>query len=71
MSADSSIGIVVLESFKPKLLIFVSAVAPFPKRKWPKAANTVYAIHKPHLLRSGLYVYRGISGEQFHGSKAS
>jgi hypothetical protein len=24
-----------------------------------------------HLLRGGLYVYRGISGEQFQDSKAS
>ncbi|WP_458130746.1 acyltransferase family protein [Pseudomonas sp. R3-41] len=31
----------------------------------------MYAIHKPHLPNSGLTVYRGISGEQFHGSKAS
>ena len=31
----------------------------------------VYAIHKPYLPNSGLTVYRGISGEQFHGSSAS
>ena len=30
-----------------------------------------YAIHKPHLPNGELTVYRGISGEQFHGSKAS
>ena len=30
-----------------------------------------YAIHKPHLPNSGSTVYRGISGEQFHGSRAS
>ena len=30
-----------------------------------------YALHKPHLPSGGSTVYRGISGEQFHGSKAS
>ena len=30
-----------------------------------------YAIHKPHLTKGGATVYCGISGEQFHGSKAS
>ena len=34
-------------------------------------ANPIYAIHKPHLPNSGSTVYRGISGEQFHGSRAS
>lgn len=29
------------------------------------------AIHKPHLPQDGASVYRGISGEQFHGSSAS
>uniref|UniRef100_UPI00406BFED3 hypothetical protein n=1 Tax=Pseudomonas sp. REB1044 TaxID=2675224 RepID=UPI00406BFED3 len=29
------------------------------------------AIHKPHLPNSGGTGYRGISGEQFHGSSAS
>jgi len=27
-----------------------------------KASKSSYAIHKPHLLRSGLYVYRGFRG---------
>lgn len=31
----------------------------------------MYAPHKPHLPNSGLTIYRGIPGEQFHGSKAS
>lgn len=30
-----------------------------------------YAIHEPHLPQEGATVYRGISGGQFHGSKAS
>ncbi|RML48270.1 hypothetical protein PSCFBP3800_04782 [Pseudomonas syringae group genomosp. 3] len=30
-----------------------------------------YAIHKPHLTSDGATVYRGISDEQFKGSKAS
>ncbi|WP_414155017.1 DUF3800 domain-containing protein [Pseudomonas sp. BNK-43-a] len=30
-----------------------------------------YPIHKPHLPTSGVEVYRGISGEQFRGSRAS
>ena len=29
------------------------------------------AIHEPHLLKDRASAYRGISGEQFHGSKAS
>lgn len=29
------------------------------------------AIHKPHLPQGNALVYRGISGEQFHGSNAS
>ena len=36
----------------------------------PKARRR-YAIHKPRLPNSRLTVYRGISGEQFHGSSAS
>ena len=31
----------------------------------------LYAIHKPHLPQGEVTVYRGISGEQFHGRKAS
>ncbi|WP_397458922.1 helix-turn-helix domain-containing protein [Pseudomonas asplenii] len=34
-------------------------------------AEKSYAIHKPHLPNSGLTAYCGISGEQFHGSRAS
>lgn len=34
-------------------------------------ADILYAIHEPHLPKDGLAIYRGISGEQFHGSKAS
>lgn len=30
-----------------------------------------YAIHELHLPRGRALVYRGISGEQFHGSNAS
>ena len=33
--------------------------------------NKSYAIHKPHLPSGGATAYRGISGKQFHGSKAS
>ena len=33
--------------------------------------DAAYAIHKPRLPNSRLTVYRGISGEQFHGSSAS
>ena len=29
------------------------------------------AIHEPHLPPDGASIYRGISGEQFHGSSAS
>lgn len=29
------------------------------------------ALHKSHLPNSGLTVYHGISGEQFHDSRAS
>ena len=31
----------------------------------------LYAIHEPHLPQHGATAHRGISGEQFHGSKAS
>ncbi len=31
----------------------------------------LYPIHDPHLPQSRDQVYRGISGEQFHGSSAS
>jgi len=31
----------------------------------------MYAIHEPHLPKDGLAIYRGISGEQFHGNNAS
>lgn len=34
-------------------------------------AVELYAIHEPHLPKDGLAIYRGISVEQFHGSKAS
>ena len=30
-----------------------------------------YPIHEPHLPRDAPSVYRGISGEQFHGNNAS
>lgn len=33
--------------------------------------DTPSAIHEPHLLKDRASAYRGISGEQFHGSKAS
>ncbi|POD75535.1 hypothetical protein BKM17_13455 [Pseudomonas syringae group genomosp. 3] len=38
----------------------------------PKAeAVALYPRHKPHLAKNEDMVYRGISGEQFHGNKAS
>lgn len=33
--------------------------------------DLLYPIHEAHLSPGGPLVYRGISGEQFHGSKAS
>lgn len=33
--------------------------------------DTMYPIHEGHLPQDGLFVYRGISGEQFHGNNAS
>ena len=51
----------------------VSAVAvrlPYAvERQWLLDAS--YPIHDPHLPQSSDQVYRGISGEQFHGSSAS
>ena len=35
----------------------------------PSGASS--AIHEPHLPPDGASIYRGISGEQFHGSSAS
>ncbi|MFU0497113.1 hypothetical protein ACMZYR_17420, partial [Pseudomonas syringae pv. actinidiae] len=34
-------------------------------------ADAPYPRHKPHLAKNEDLVYRGISGEQFHGNKAS
>ncbi len=39
--------------------------------KTAKPINQTSAIHEPHLLKDRASAYRGISGEQFHGSKAS
>ena len=44
---------------------------PYQLVKHQLEVRLTYAIHKPHLPNSGLTVYRGISGEQFHGSSAS
>lgn len=49
-------------------LQLVAAIAGLTKKLDPKQA---YAIHKPHLPSGGATVYRGICGEQFHGSNAS
>ncbi|WP_339437749.1 hypothetical protein [Pseudomonas sp. EL_65y_Pfl1_R32] len=37
----------------------------------PDAKVEKSAIHKPHLPQDVTSVYRGICGEQFHGSSAS
>lgn len=50
---------------------YIGTVAVIPGGIRHRQPGLRYAIHKPHLLRSGFYVYRGISNEQFHGSKAS
>ncbi len=36
-----------------------------------KRMGAGYPRHKPHLAKNEDLVYRGISGEQFHGNKAS
>lgn len=38
---------------------------------WLKPPNSLYPIHKPHLPPDCHLVYRGISGEQFHGNSTS
>lgn len=34
-------------------------------------SEILYPIHEPYLPPDGVAIYRGISGEQFHGSSAS
>jgi len=46
------------------------------ERHFTRAADRLHieqssAIHEPHLSHDGASGYRGISGEQFHGSRAS
>ena len=59
-----------------KLMIYTLSDVAFKRKarglklNYPEAVS-MYAIHKPHLPNSGLTAYRGISGEQFHGSSAS